>query len=121
VIATFAHPRYELYGAGTMFDGEKALRGFPSPTRPTRSLRPAPGRNTALVGQRGMLNPSLRFAHVTRIWMKYRRFRLEAARLLDSKILRELFHMKNMVERQFFVPAAAPARFAAAHVDLEIG
>jgi hypothetical protein len=28
VIATFAHPRYELYGAGTVFDGEEALRGY---------------------------------------------------------------------------------------------
>src|SRR5438876_12305841 len=28
VIATFAHPRYELYGAGTAFDGEAAVRGY---------------------------------------------------------------------------------------------
>jgi len=28
VIATFAHPRYELYGAGTVFDGEAAVRGY---------------------------------------------------------------------------------------------
>ena len=28
VIATFAHPRYELYGAGTVFDGEEAVRGY---------------------------------------------------------------------------------------------
>ena len=28
VIATFAHPRYELYGAGTVFDGEQAVRGY---------------------------------------------------------------------------------------------
>ena len=28
VIATFAHPRYELYGAGTVFDREQAVRGY---------------------------------------------------------------------------------------------
>ena len=28
VIATFAHPRYELYGAGTVFDGEDAVRSY---------------------------------------------------------------------------------------------
>jgi hypothetical protein len=28
VIATFEHPRYELYGAGTVFDGEQAVRGY---------------------------------------------------------------------------------------------
>jgi ketosteroid isomerase-like protein len=28
VIATFAHPRYELYGADTTFDGEAAVRGY---------------------------------------------------------------------------------------------
>jgi hypothetical protein len=28
VIATFAHPRYELYGSGTVFDGEVAVRGY---------------------------------------------------------------------------------------------
>ena len=28
VIATFAHPRYELYGAGTVFDSEQAVRGY---------------------------------------------------------------------------------------------
>jgi limonene-1,2-epoxide hydrolase len=28
VIATFAHPRYELYGAGTVFDGEAAVRRY---------------------------------------------------------------------------------------------
>jgi hypothetical protein len=28
VIATFAHPRYELYGAGSVFDGEAAVRGY---------------------------------------------------------------------------------------------
>ncbi len=28
VIATFAHPRYEMYGNGTVFDGERAVRGY---------------------------------------------------------------------------------------------
>jgi hypothetical protein len=28
VIATFAHPRYELYGGGQVFDGEQAVRNY---------------------------------------------------------------------------------------------
>ena len=28
VIATFEHPRYELYGPGAVFDGETAVRGY---------------------------------------------------------------------------------------------
>jgi limonene-1,2-epoxide hydrolase len=28
VIATFERPRYELYGNGTVFDGEEAVRGY---------------------------------------------------------------------------------------------
>ena len=28
VIATFEHPRYEMYGAGTVFDGEDAVRAY---------------------------------------------------------------------------------------------
>jgi ketosteroid isomerase-like protein len=28
VIATFAHPRYELYGSGAVFDGEDAVRRY---------------------------------------------------------------------------------------------
>lgn len=28
VIATFAHPRYEMYGSGNVFDGESAVRGY---------------------------------------------------------------------------------------------
>ena len=28
VIATFEHPRYEMYGSGTVFDGEEAVRGY---------------------------------------------------------------------------------------------
>jgi len=28
VIATFEHPRYEMYGSGNVFDGEAAVRGY---------------------------------------------------------------------------------------------
>lgn len=28
VIATFAHPRYEMHGSGAVFDGEKSVRGY---------------------------------------------------------------------------------------------
>ncbi|MET3664064.1 nuclear transport factor 2 family protein [Caulobacter sp. 1776] len=28
VIATFDHPRYEMHGPGTVFDGETAVRGY---------------------------------------------------------------------------------------------
>jgi hypothetical protein len=28
VIATFAHPRYEMHGNGAVFDGEAAVRGY---------------------------------------------------------------------------------------------
>jgi len=28
VISTFEHPRYELYGAGTVFDGEDSVRSY---------------------------------------------------------------------------------------------
>ncbi len=28
VISTFAHPRYEMYGNGQVFDGEEAVRGY---------------------------------------------------------------------------------------------
>ena len=28
VIATFAHPRYEMYGGGQVFDGEAAVRAY---------------------------------------------------------------------------------------------
>ena len=28
VIATFAHPRYEMYGSGNVFDGEAAVRSY---------------------------------------------------------------------------------------------
>lgn len=28
LIATFEHPRYEMYGTGQVFDGEEAVRGY---------------------------------------------------------------------------------------------
>ena len=28
VIATFAHPRYEMYGSGVVFDGEEQVRSY---------------------------------------------------------------------------------------------
>ena len=28
VIATFQHPRYEMYGSGVVFDGEEAVRNY---------------------------------------------------------------------------------------------
>lgn len=28
VIATFDHPRYEMYGSGAVFDGEEAVRAY---------------------------------------------------------------------------------------------
>ncbi|MGA0602238.1 ester cyclase [Caulobacter sp. KR2-114] len=28
VIATFEHPRYEMYGSGAVFDGEEQVRGY---------------------------------------------------------------------------------------------
>jgi hypothetical protein len=28
VITTFEHPRYEMYGSGTVYDGEEAVRGY---------------------------------------------------------------------------------------------
>ena len=28
VIATFAHPRYEMHGSGAVFDGEEEVRGY---------------------------------------------------------------------------------------------
>ena len=33
VISTFGHPRYELYGTGTVFDGEEAVRGYVAASR----------------------------------------------------------------------------------------
>jgi hypothetical protein len=34
-IATFKHPRYELYGAGQVFDGEEAVRAYFAASRQT--------------------------------------------------------------------------------------
>jgi predicted ester cyclase len=34
-IATFKHPRYELYGAGQVFDGEEAVRAYFAASRAT--------------------------------------------------------------------------------------
>ena len=45
VIATFEHPRYELYGTGRVFDGEAAVRGYfvasrtPFPWQEQRGMR----------------------------------------------------------------------------------
>jgi hypothetical protein len=33
VIATFQHPRYEMHGSGTVFDGETDVRGYFSDSR----------------------------------------------------------------------------------------
>ncbi len=55
VIATFAHPRYELYGAGTVFDGEGAVRGYfaasrvPFPDQANEIIAIAASRDSVLV------------------------------------------------------------------------
>ena len=55
VIATFAHPRYELYGAGQVFDGEAAVRGYfaasrtPFPDQANEIIAIAAGGDTVLV------------------------------------------------------------------------
>ena len=55
VIATFAHPRYELYGAGSVFDGEDAVRGYfaasrvPFPDQANEIIAIGAGGNTVLV------------------------------------------------------------------------
>lgn len=57
VIATFAHPRYELYGPGAIFDGEDAVRGyfalsripFPDQGNEIIAIAADAGRNTVLV------------------------------------------------------------------------
>jgi limonene-1,2-epoxide hydrolase len=55
VIATFAHPRYELYGAGTVFDGEDAVRGYfrasrvPFPDQGNEIIAIAAGGDSVLV------------------------------------------------------------------------
>ena len=55
VIATFKHPRYEMYGPGTVFDGEQAVRGYfaasrtPFPDQATEIISIAHGGDTVLV------------------------------------------------------------------------
>jgi hypothetical protein len=55
VIATFAHPRYEMYGSGAVFDGETAVRGYfaasrtPFPDQGNEIIAIAHGENTVLV------------------------------------------------------------------------
>ena len=55
VIATFAHPRYEMYGAGAVFDGEAAVRGYfaasrtPFPDQANEIIAIAHGGDSVLV------------------------------------------------------------------------
>lgn len=55
VIATFEHPRYEMYGAGAVFDGEAAVRGYfaasrtPFPDQGNEIIAIAHGGDTVLV------------------------------------------------------------------------
>jgi len=55
VIATFAHPRYEMYGSGAVFDGEAAVRGYfaasrtPFPDQANEVIAIAHGGDTVLV------------------------------------------------------------------------
>ena len=55
VIATFDHPRYEMYGSGTVFDGEEAVRGYfaasrtPFPDQGNEIIAIAHGGDTVLV------------------------------------------------------------------------
>jgi limonene-1,2-epoxide hydrolase len=55
VIATFAHPRYEMYGSGAVFDGEAAVRGYfrasrtPFPDQGNEIIAIAADGNTVLV------------------------------------------------------------------------
>ncbi len=55
VIATFEHPRYELYGSGVVFDGEEAVRGYfaasrtPFPDQGNEVIAIAHGGDTVLV------------------------------------------------------------------------
>ncbi|HXQ17320.1 MAG TPA: nuclear transport factor 2 family protein [Caulobacteraceae bacterium] len=55
VIATFEHPRYEMYGSGTVFDGEEAVRGYfqasrtPFPDQGNEIIAIAHGGDTVLV------------------------------------------------------------------------
>jgi hypothetical protein len=55
VIATFAHPRYEMYGSGAVFDGEEAVRGYfaasrtPFPDQGNEIISIGAGGDTVLV------------------------------------------------------------------------
>ena len=55
VIATFEHPRYEMYGSGTVFDGEEEVRGYfhasrtPFPDQGNEIIALAHTDNTVLV------------------------------------------------------------------------
>ncbi|WP_068878272.1 MULTISPECIES: ester cyclase [unclassified Phenylobacterium] len=55
VIATFEHPRYEMYGAGQVFDGEAQVRGYfaasrtPFPDQANEIVAIAHGGDTVLV------------------------------------------------------------------------
>jgi limonene-1,2-epoxide hydrolase len=55
VIATFAHPRYEMYGSGQVFDGETAVRAYfdasrtPFPDQGNEIIAIAHGGETVLV------------------------------------------------------------------------
>src|SRR4051812_47822644 len=55
VIATFQHPRYELYGNGVVFDGEEAVRRYfhasriPFPDQGNEVIAIAHADNTVLV------------------------------------------------------------------------
>ncbi|MEQ1755325.1 MAG: nuclear transport factor 2 family protein [Micropepsaceae bacterium] len=55
VIATFEHPRYEMYGNGTVFDGEREVRGYfkasrtPFPDQGNEIIALAHDGNTVLV------------------------------------------------------------------------
>jgi len=55
VIATFEHPRYEMYGSGAVFDGEAAVRGYfaasrtPFPDQGNEIIAIAHAGNTVLV------------------------------------------------------------------------
>jgi predicted ester cyclase len=55
VIATFDHPRYEMYGTGQVFDGEEAVRAYfaasrtPFPDQGNEIISIAHGGDTVLV------------------------------------------------------------------------
>jgi predicted ester cyclase len=55
VIATFEHPRYEMYGSGQVFDGEAAVRSYfaasrtPFPDQGNEIISIAHGGDTVLV------------------------------------------------------------------------